>query len=139
MQTILRILERAGGYRPTLYLKIENLPYMALVIEAVPEPGPLNLSAISVAHYGEQNGDLMRDPEMCFELSKPPLSGLVFSAYYYRNEYMGVEQYSRFWDENNYVFVPDLYEQHETFARQWDRNIRDQGFLEAFTDKSIRG
>ena len=25
MQTILRILERAGGYRPTLYLKIEGL------------------------------------------------------------------------------------------------------------------
>ena len=40
MQTILRILERAGGYRPTLYLKIENPPYMALVIEATPEPGP---------------------------------------------------------------------------------------------------
>ena len=30
MQTILRILERAGGYRPALYLKIENPPYMAL-------------------------------------------------------------------------------------------------------------
>ena len=25
MQTILRILERAGGYRPTLYLKIDNI------------------------------------------------------------------------------------------------------------------
>lgn len=25
MQTILRILERAGGYRPTLYLKIDDL------------------------------------------------------------------------------------------------------------------
>ena len=24
MRTILRILERAGGYRPTLYLKIDN-------------------------------------------------------------------------------------------------------------------
>ncbi len=68
MQTILRILERAGGYRPTLYIKIENPPYMALVIEATPEPGPCGLPAISVAHYGEQNGDLMRDPEMCFEL-----------------------------------------------------------------------
>ena len=68
MKTILRILERAGGYRPTLYLKIENPPYMALVIEATPEPGPLGSAAISVAHYGEQNGDLMRDPEMCFEL-----------------------------------------------------------------------
>ncbi len=40
MKTILRILERAGGYRPSLSLKIENPPYMALVIEATPEPGP---------------------------------------------------------------------------------------------------
>ena len=38
MRTILRILERAGGYRPTLYLKIENPPFMALLylIRSVP-------------------------------------------------------------------------------------------------------
>jgi hypothetical protein len=139
MKTLLRILERAGGYRPALHLKIENLPYMALVIEATPEPGPLNLPSISVAHYGEQNGDLMRDPEMCFELSKPPLCSLALSAWYFRNDYMGVEQYSRYRDGENYVFLPVLYEQHEHFARQWDRNLCAQGFLEAFTDKSIRG
>jgi len=139
MQTILRILERAGGFRPTLYLKIENPPFMALVIEATPEPGPLNLPSISVAHYGEQNGDLMRDPEMCFELSKPPLCGLGLFSFYFRNDYLGVEQVSRYRDGENYVFLPDLYEQHEAFAQQWDSNIRAQGFLEAFTDLSIRG
>jgi hypothetical protein len=139
MRTLLHILERAGGYRPSLYLKIENPPYMALVVEAVPEPGPLNLPSISVAHYGEQNGDLMRDPEMCFELSKPPLCSLELSAFYFRNDYMGVEQYSRYQDGNNYVFVPNLYQQHIDFARMWDRNLRDQRFLEAFSDQSILG
>ncbi len=138
MKTILRILERAGGYRPTLYLKIENPPYMALVIEATPEAGPLNVPALSVAQYGELNGDLMRDPEMCFELLMP-LCTPALSAYYYRNDYMGVEQYSRYQERNNYVFVPDLYEQHEAFAQRWNRNLRDQRFLEAFTDQSIRG
>ena len=34
MQTILRILKQAGGWHHGLYLKIENPPYMALVIEA---------------------------------------------------------------------------------------------------------
>jgi hypothetical protein len=139
MRTILRILERAGGYRPALYLKIENPSYMALVIEATSEPGPLNLPSISIVHYGEQNGDLMRDPEMCFELSKPPLCGLSLSAWYFRNDYLGVEQVSRYRDGENYVFVRGLYEQHEAFARLWDKNIRAQGSLEAFTDKSIRG
>jgi len=139
MQTILRILERAGGYRSTLYLKIENPSYMALVIEATPEPGPLGAPSISVAHYGEQNGDPMRDPEMCFELTNPLRLGWIMTPSYYRNDYLGVEQYSRYRDGENYVFVPNLYEQHEQFARQWDRNIRAQGFLEAFTDQSIRG
>jgi hypothetical protein len=41
---------------------------MALVIEATDESGPGGLPALSVCHYGEQNGDAMRDPEMCFEL-----------------------------------------------------------------------
>jgi len=68
MQTILAILRRAGGWHPGLNLKIENLPYMALVIEALDESGPMGLPALSVCHYGEQNGDHMRDPEMCFEL-----------------------------------------------------------------------
>jgi hypothetical protein len=139
MRTILRFLERAGGYRPTLYLKIENPPYMALVIEATPEPGLLNLPSISVAHYGEQNGDLMRDPEMCFELTNPLRLGWMITPFYFRNDYLGVEQFSRYRDGENYVFVPDLYEEHEQFARQWDRNLRAQGFLEAFTDQSIRG
>ena len=68
MQTILQILNKAGGWHPGLYLKIDNLPYMELVIEATDESGPKGLPAISVAHYGQQNGDAMRDPEMCFEL-----------------------------------------------------------------------
>jgi uncharacterized protein DUF6908 len=139
MRTILRILEWAGGFRPTLYLKIDNPPYMPLVIEAVPEPGPLGVPALSVAHYGEQNGDLMRDPEMCFELSKPLLCSHMLSAYYYRNDYMGVEQFSRYREGNDYVFVPNLYEQHQKFAELWDRNLRDQHFVEAFTNKSVRG
>jgi hypothetical protein len=52
-----------------VYILNESLPYMDLVIEAVDEPGPARVPLISVAYYGEHNGDLMRDPEMCFELA----------------------------------------------------------------------
>lgn len=109
MQTILRILEWAGGFRPSLYLKIENPPYMALVIEATPEPGPLGAVSLSVAHYGKQNGDLMRAPEMCFELTNPLRLGWIMTPHYFRNDYLGVEQYSRYRDGSNYVFLPGLY------------------------------
>jgi len=132
MKTILQILVAAGEFRRELYLRIENPPYMALVIEATPELGPLGASAISVAHYGEQNGDLMRDPEMCFELTNPVGKGWTMTPYYFRNDYIGVEQVSRTRDEKNYIFYPDLFHQHESFARTWDRNLHAQGFLEAF-------
>jgi hypothetical protein len=68
MKTIFDILKKAGGWHPGLHLKIDNPPYLELVIEAMDESGPMGLPALSVAHYGEQSGDLMRDPEMCFEL-----------------------------------------------------------------------
>lgn len=139
MQTILRILEKAGGFRPSLYLKVENPPYMALVIEATPEPGPLGLPAISIAHYGKQNGDTMRDPEMCFELSKPIAGKLTLDPYYWRNDYVAVEQFSRAIVQGRYVALLDLHRQHERFAAMWDKNLRLQGFAEAFTDAAIRG
>jgi hypothetical protein len=81
MKTILDIIQKAGGWHPGHYLKIDNPPYMELVIEAMDESGPMGLPAISVCHYGEQNGDLMRDPEMCFELGL--IDGPHLSAFYY--------------------------------------------------------
>ena len=68
MKTILDILQKAGGWHHGLHLHIENPHYVALVIEATDESGPCGLPVLSVCHYGEQNGDAMRDPEMCFEL-----------------------------------------------------------------------
>ncbi len=137
MQTVLELIKRAGGWHPGLYLKIDNPPYMELVIEATDESGPMGLPAISVAHYGEQNGDLMRDPEMCFELGMA--GGPHLSAFYYRNDYLGVEQWSRFIHDGNYAHHTELHRQHEDFAALWDKNLNAQGFVDAFTDKSIRG
>ena len=130
MNIILAILKQAGGCHHGLYLKIENPPYMELVIEAMDESGPMGLPAISVCHYGEQNGDLMRDPEMCFELGFA--AGPHLSAFYFRNDYLGVEQWSRDVVDGNYVHRIDLHRQQESFANAWDNNLRLQGFLEAF-------
>jgi hypothetical protein len=137
MKTILDILQKAGGWRPSLYLKIENPPYMELVIEALDESGPVGLPAISVAHYGEQNGDLMRDPEMCFELGLS--GGSHLDPFYWRNDYIAVEQWSRSIIREHYVCLMELHEQHQRFAKAWDHNLRWQGFAEVFTDKCILG
>ena len=136
MQTILAILKQARGWHHGLYLKIENPPFMALVIEATDESGPRGLPAISVCHYGEQNGDAMRDPEMLFELGIAGCAGNLhifeFSPFYWRNDYVGVEQWSRFIQDGTYSYHTQLHLQHERFARQWDKNLQQQGFAEAF-------
>ncbi|MGF7183308.1 DUF6908 domain-containing protein [Tunturiibacter psychrotolerans] len=125
------------GRHHGLYLKIENRPYLALVIEAMDESGPMGLPTLSVAHYGLQNGDLMRDPEMCFELGLA--GGAHLDPFYCRNDYVAVEQWSRNIVRDYYVHLVALHQQHLRFAQTWDANLRMQGFAEAFSDKSIRG
>ena len=138
MQTILDILSKAGGWHPGLYLKIDNAPYMELVIEAMDETGPMGLPALSIAHYGKQNGDLMRDPEMCFELGL--YGGAHLVPFYWRNDYAGAEEWSRNIVADRYVHLFELHTQHQRFAEMWNRNLRQQGFAEAFDpQKHIRG
>jgi len=133
MQTILQILKMAGGWHPGLYLKIDNPPYTELVIEAMDESGPMGLPAISIAQYA----DALAQPEMYFELGLA--GGAHLSPFYYRNDYLGVEQWSRNIVRGNYVHLIALHEQHQRLAKTWDNDLRLQGFADAFTDKSIRG
>jgi hypothetical protein len=130
MKTVLDILQMAGGWHHGLHLRIENPPYMALVIEATGESGPCGLPALSVCHYGEQNGDAMRDPEMCFE--RGFAGGAHPNPFYWRNDYAGIEQWSRFIRDAHYCYHPQLHAEHERFAKLWDKNLRQQGFADAF-------
>jgi len=130
MQTILQILKMAGGWHPGLYLKIDNAPYMELVIEAMDESGPMGLPALSIAHYGEQNGDLMRDPEMCFELGMA--GGAHLDPWYWRNDYVAVEQWSRNIVRDHYVHLVQLHEQHKMLCRDVGQQPPLAGFCRSF-------
>jgi hypothetical protein len=88
---------------------------------------------------GEQHGDLMRDPEMCFELSRPLGGELTLDPFYWRNDYVGVEQWSRSIVRGQYVALPELHKQHELFAADWCNVLRLQGFVGVFTDAAILG
>lgn len=130
MDTVLLLLKVSGGWNHGLHLHIENPPYMALVLEAMDESGPCGLPAISVAHYGEINGDAMRNPEMCFEIGLA--GGAHLNPFYYRNDYLGVEQWSRYITDDQYAFHYGLHHQHMELAHLWDKNLRAQGYAEAF-------
>ena len=99
MKTILQIIEEAGGLPKAECISIDNEPWMRLVIEVLPERGPDGHVVVSVAHYGEQNSDPMRDPEMLFEVVEEGGRQPEFWPFYFRNDYAAVEQWSRRRDE----------------------------------------
>ena len=133
METLLDIVLSAGAWRPGFSLIIENPPYTPLVIEALGRYGPWGLPALSVAHFGELNGDLMRDPEMCFELSFA--DGPDLNPFFYRNDYIGCEQWSRAILGTDYAYKCEVHRQHVSFAKVWDRKLRSQGFGKAFHEQ----
>lgn len=64
-----KVLDKMRSMMTGDHLKISNNEtFMPVVIEKVGSLtiGKQNCELISVAHYGEQNGDLMRDPEIVF-------------------------------------------------------------------------
>lgn len=107
--------------------KIDNSDgtYMPVYLELIGRID--NYNFFSLAHYGQQNGDAMRDPEMLFALHKETQQ---FIPYYYRNDYCGIEQNSVKWSEDGIALNPRLQAEHTTFANQWLRNIAaQQGIL----------
>ena len=133
MKTIIRIIEEAGGLARSSYIPINNQPWMRLVIEVLPESGPDGLPVVSVCHYGEQNSDLMRDPEVLFEAVIN--DGLLqeLRPFYFRNDYVGIERWARQRSgRGDTVCKSGEVRELEHFANLWDRNLEDRGFLEAF-------
>jgi hypothetical protein len=109
--------------------------YMPLSIEAISASANGN-RLISICHYGEQNGDLMRDPEMVFELythgeltAAEPLS--------FQNDYMGLLQEVYRYDESGKKTHVDtrLKADLKSFVRTWFRNLREQGFFSAQAER----
>lgn len=126
MPTVARIIEAHGGLehlckRP---IRLLNPPYMRLVIEAIGD-GPRGLPAISVAHYYEQNGDLMRDPEMVFEIGPDGWAPVSFWQ-----DNLGFYQEAVVLTGGKVFVRQDIVADLKTFARDWDRNIAAQGFLD---------
>lgn len=117
------ILQKMLGLHTT---KIDNTDgvYMPVHIEVIERTDQYD--HISLAHYGRQNGDAMRDPEMIIALHK---ESQQFVPYYYRNDYMGMEQYSVRWTEEGILLNRRLQADHTTFANQWLRNIAAQQHL----------
>jgi hypothetical protein len=122
------------------YLHIENPPFMRLVIEVVGTLFPNGTCEVSVAHYGTQNGDSMRDPEITFLVTPNSEGEWQWKPLTFLNDYVGVYQVASEYDNFAHLRVRDakLVRELEEFAEMWDRNIKHQGFVEAFRSTHAR-
>jgi hypothetical protein len=111
------------------YIRLENPPYMRLVIEHIGQ-GPRGLPAIAVAQYYEQNGDAMRDPEIVFEVNPDAWMTREWCPVSYRQDNLDIYQEAVFLvDTGKPMIRPKLLRDLKAFAREWDRNIEQQRFL----------
>jgi hypothetical protein len=99
---------------------------MSLTVENI-GLGPRGLPALYICHYGEQNGDLMRDPEMCFEMEIENGAVKDCHPFYFRNDYAGMEQFSV--DAETGRIDTVQVQAQRNFAGLWSRTLEEQGFL----------
>jgi len=136
MKTILAIIAANGGMdalasRP-IRIESPSAGLMRLCIEAI-GTGPNGFPLVSVAHYYEQNGDLVADPEMTFEVAPGLKSAAEFYPVTFEMPGMGVYRQATWADDAGKVWVNAREKAEQaSFARLWDRNIRAQGFVAAF-------
>ena len=128
MKTVQAIIDLFGGLealkQQPIRLKVEG--FMPLVIEHV-GVGPRGQPLVSAAHYYEQQGDMMADPEMTFDVADG-----IWSPVEFQQASPPIYQRAVSVDDNGKVLIkPKLLADLKRFTALWDRNLRDQGFLAA--------
>ena len=96
---------------------------MAVCVEAVGTT-PQGSLIVSIAHYYEQNGDLMADPEVCFVVVREdyvyPIS--------YKQDGLGIDREYVRWDGERVFWNLKAQNDLAGFCTSWMRNIKEQQF-----------
>jgi hypothetical protein len=130
MKTVQKIIDLFGGLQALRdkSIKLEVESYMPLAIQFI-GVGPRGMPLVSVMHHYLQNGDVMRDPDVEFEIDTEggwhPIS--------YRQDSVGLMQEAVFADpQSGRVMVrPKLVRDLRRFAATWSNNLDEQGFVAA--------
>lgn len=103
--------------------------YMPLSVEEIGSSGDGH-RLVSLCHYGEQNGDVMRDPDIVFLFHNLP-DGAAAEPVSFWNDYLGIVQDVYRYDEagRRTHVVSSLKQDLKEFARAWFVTLREQGFF----------
>ena len=127
MESVREIIDVFGGMARLRQevMRVEAAGFMPLHIERI-GVGPRGGVLVSVAHYYVQNGDLMADPDLTVEVVDGEWSPVA-----YRQDGLGVYQEAVYLDGDRVTVRPGLVNDLKQFMQAWDRNLRDQGFVDA--------
>ena len=111
--------------------------YMPLSVEEIRSSGD-GYRLVSLCHYGEQNGDLMRDPDIVFLFHNLP-DGMAAEPVSFRNDYLGIVQEVYRYDETGRRthVLSSLKQELKEFAQAWFATLRDQGFFASTAVREI--
>lgn len=87
------------------------------------------MDVYSISHYGEQNGDLMADPDMEIGVISDGKAMRVIPLTF-RNDYMGINQEVFTTTPNGMGYSPRLLTDLDDFLHDWLKNIEAQGFYD---------
>lgn len=108
------------------HIKIDNAKgdFMPVSVEILESNEKQSL--VSIAHYYEQCGDLMADPEMCFLLKNDSL-GCMVVPYYFKQDNLGIERESVKIENGEFKgYYPKMQADQTVFANMWLKNIKLQ-------------
>jgi len=129
VKNLKQIIEILGGFerlkQEPIQITVEG--FMPLNIEYVGK-GPRGGLLVSIMHYYTQHGDLMRDPDLVVEVIAASDEWLPVS---YQQDSMGLYQEAVSVEETGLVVRSKLVEDLKRFMHLWDRNLGEQGFVEA--------
>ena len=110
-----------SGDRPARKIDTSNGVYMPVCVERLYESPDGEI--FSIAQYGEQNGDAMRDPDVEFMKKDGEYYPLSF-----RNDYLGVDHQFVKYDDNGKIIAFDRKWQTDcaSFVGAWMKNIKEQ-------------
>ena len=109
------------------YMRFQDKSMMPLIIERLSD------TRISVAHTYIQEGDVMYDPEMEFEIDTNTRS---LSPRTYRQDNMGIYQYVEY---DNGILNTSLVSDFNSFARTWFKNIENTNYVREHMTVEVNG
>ena len=129
MKNLKQIIEILGGFerlkQEPIQITVEG--FMPLNIEYVGK-GPRGGLLLSIMHFYTQHGDLMRAPDLVVAVIA---SEDRWEPVSYQQDSLSLYQEAVSVEETGLVVRSKLVEDLKRFMHLWDRNLGEQGFVEA--------